>query len=455
MKALIGACLGFCLGVLLGWLTAAPWQLPAALAAVALAGILLTALLKKKTALFLCIGFATCCAGALWFEGALAYKNAPYAALTEGMQTFSGEALSSAEGDLYSRGVRCRVTSVNGHPVSPVTLWLSGDCVRQIRHGQQVRGVGMLYVTEDRAGALQGLVDCSAVQVEGKETFSLLDALRVNIRRVLRTSVGEEPLPQVLLLGGSGGMEPEFLSASSAVGASHFFAVSGMHLSYLAAVIFQLLRLFRARRSTCLKAVAVVLFACLCGLTPSIVRAAVMWLIMLLAEGLRREHKASLSLLWALTLICLADPLSIVSAGLQLSFAAMAGILWFLPSLQFEQDLFEGPKTRWWNAPFNLLAMTVAAQLLTQPLSVWLFGSYSWMAPLTCLILTVPVACLFWCTALTVIIGFVWPWAASLTGKLCLLISRLFAEAWGFWLPWEEILKWPTGWRSSFWQSIC
>ena len=81
------------------------------------------------------------------------------------------------------------------------------------------------------------------------------------------------------------------------------------------------------------------LFTLMAGATPSVVRAAFMASIVLLAPALGREADPATCLLGALMAILFCQPFAAGSASLQLSFAAMAGVLFLT-----------GPIYRWFAA---------------------------------------------------------------------------------------------------------
>ena len=109
-------------------------------------------------------------------------------------------------------------------------------------------------------------------------------------------------------------------------GIMHAVAVSGMHLAFLIGAV-QLL--FGRRRFLSLLSLPLLgFFALMAGATPSVLRAGLMAALVLLAPALERENDPATSLMAALLLILLCQPFSAGSASLQLSFAAMAGVLW-------------------------------------------------------------------------------------------------------------------------------
>src|SRR5699024_10572967 len=75
-------------------------------------------------------------------------------------------------------------------------------------------------------------------------------------------------------------------------------------------------------------------YALLTGASPSVVRASVMLVFPLLAPLFQRDSDSPTALSVALALILAANPFAAKSISLQLSFGAVAGLLWLTPKLQ-------------------------------------------------------------------------------------------------------------------------
>ena len=116
-------------------------------------------------------------------------------------------------------------------------------------------------------------------------------------------------------------------------GVYHITAVSGMHCGFLAAAVAFLVGWHRRRLLAVCTIPLLVFYALMTGGSPSVVRACVMLSLLLAAPLFRRENDGPTSLLTALMLILLHNPFAAASVGLQLSFGAVAGILWLTPKL--------------------------------------------------------------------------------------------------------------------------
>ena len=201
------------------------------------------------------------------------------------------------------------------------------------------------------------------------------------------------PLIQALVTGNREGFSDQFTASLQRTGLSHMVVVSGMHLSVLAEIVSVLLG--KGKRSTAvLTSVWVILFCGVVGNTPSVVRAAVMILLLQAAPLFGRESDPPTSLGFALMLLLLWNPFSATHIGLQLSFASVAGIQ--LAAQPIQKRLLalahlDGYERRRWIRVCTMvprfcittLSTTLGAMLLTVPLAAVYFGTFSVIAPLS------------------------------------------------------------------------
>ncbi|HEY3186547.1 MAG TPA: DNA internalization-related competence protein ComEC/Rec2, partial [Solirubrobacteraceae bacterium] len=132
-----------------------------------------------------------------------------------------------------------------------------------------------------------------------------------------------------LLLGTRGELPRETLEDFRRAGVYHILAVSGFNVALLASATFTALVLVRVpRRMAAGAAMTVVLgFACVAGPEPSVIRAAIMGVLVLGALVLDREASVVNSLALAGIAILAIRPGDLADPGFQLSFAATLGIV--------------------------------------------------------------------------------------------------------------------------------
>lgn len=113
------------------------------------------------------------------------------------------------------------------------------------------------------------------------------------------------------------------------------------------------------------------------GFSPSVCRAIVMQAILLLAPVLERQEDAPTSLSLALALLLAVNPYAVASVSLQLSFAAMLGILVVCPHIRV------GKGNRVLRYLQSGLALTAGANCFTIPLVLYYFRELSLLTPLS------------------------------------------------------------------------
>ncbi|APV43414.1 competence protein ComEC [Dehalogenimonas formicexedens] len=194
-------------------------------------------------------------------------------------------------------------------------------------------------------------------------------------------------LAQGLALGIRSGIPDEVNQAFSASGTSHLLAVSGQNLAIVAAVLLFAIRGLIGRRGywyVWLAMAAVWVFTILSGLASPVVRGAIMASIFVLAELLGRQKAAAPALCFAAALMVAANPQLLWSASFQMSFAAMAGLIFLLPPLdRFTRQAalkFPGKSSRFYGVfrwVAEGLAVSFAAVAGVLPLIAYYFGNIS------------------------------------------------------------------------------
>ncbi|WZO98307.1 ComEC/Rec2 family competence protein [Isosphaeraceae bacterium EP7] len=141
------------------------------------------------------------------------------------------------------------------------------------------------------------------------------------------------PLASALLLGRRGAIDPEVSDAFARTGTTHLLAISGLHLQVLALALGYGLRLLGVgrRRTWAAVALAALAYGVLVGLAPSVLRSAAMVVTACLAACTDRKGAAAGILAVAALMTLAWNPSDLFDIGCQLSFLAVAAILWLVP----------------------------------------------------------------------------------------------------------------------------
>jgi competence protein ComEC len=152
--------------------------------------------------------------------------------------------------------------------------------------------------------------------------------------------IGALPAPQgdlaaALLLGESPGMTSDDWDLYLRTGVIHVLAISGQHLVVLAGFLWFGLRLARVRRRQGAAIVAMVLlfYALVAGGRPPVMRSAWMVLAYAGAALLQRPTQPANTFALAWLLVALWNPADVCNAGCQLSFLAVAVLIWGVPGI--------------------------------------------------------------------------------------------------------------------------
>ena len=205
-----------------------------------------------------------------------------------------------------------------------------------------------------------------------------------------------------IVLGERAGVPPELSRAFAASGTTHLLAISGFNMTLVATAVALALRgrvgpVARALASV----IAIVVYSLLVGLTPSVLRAALMAGVASCGIVSGRRAATANALCVAVTAMLVADPASIDDLGLQLSALATAGlVLWQVPLSE---------RLGWLPSPVrDGLATTIAATLPTLPVVAGAFGRLSLIAPLANLVCVPSFPLLMLSGAATSVIGAIW-----------------------------------------------
>jgi competence protein ComEC len=196
-----------------------------------------------------------------------------------------------------------------------------------------------------------------------------------------RTQTAEEEQFAVLAamtLGDKSALTKELRETYSVTGASHILALSGLHLGIIYLLLF---RLTLGRRRSWLSQVVIILsiwaFAFLTGLSTSVIRSATMISIYaLFSVGGRHRSPVNILCFTAIVML-LVNPASLFDIGFQLSFSAVLAILLLMPLFEsfFPEHYFEGRPLQ--HYIYNMVGLSVAAQVGVAPLIAFYFGRFS------------------------------------------------------------------------------
>ena len=182
-------------------------------------------------------------------------------------------------------------------------------------------------------------------------------------------------LVTALTIGEKELLHKDHLNAFSRAGAMHVMAVSGLHVGMISLALSWILFFMRGKLRR-LKAVIIIAllwcFAFITGMSPSVMRATIMFTFLQTGSLMQRPASAMNNLLASAFILTVIRPPVIFEAGFQLSYLAVTFILVFYHRLYM---LFR-PGNRVIRYLWQVIALSLVAQAGTMPLTVKLFNIF-------------------------------------------------------------------------------
>jgi len=219
------------------------------------------------------------------------------------------------------------------------------------------------------------------LKTENKNFFSnIIYNTREKVLEILRTNIKgakELGLAEALLIGYKDDLDKTLVQSYSNTGVVHVIAISGLHLGLIYWLLLLLFKPLQKRKSfRWLRPVLVIaglwLFSLLAGAQPSVLRSAVMFTCIVLGESFSRKTSIYNTLAFSAFLLLCYNPYWLWDVGFQLSYSAVLSIV-----------IFMRPVYNWFYIKNKLLdfiwklnAVTIAAQILTLPISIYHFHQF-------------------------------------------------------------------------------
>lgn len=212
------------------------------------------------------------------------------------------------------------------------------------------------------------------------------EAMQTAIDTIPFREAGTNALIKALLTGARGGLDKDIVLAFRDSGASHILALSGLHLGIIYGIVrYSLSTIGNTRKAIYARYAATILlcgfYTLATGAGPSIVRAFLFILLNETARITHRHHTTGSILFAALIIQTVISPRSVMSAGFQLSYAAMAGIAFIYPAMRRFWPSVEdsrrgiGAKADILKRIWESAAMSISCQITTGPLAYLYFRS--------------------------------------------------------------------------------
>ncbi len=297
----------------------------------------------------------------------------------------SGEAVvtltEDPDGPQYQSSAIARFETFDGRDAGgrSVLVIASGDnlsALSTLDAGDRVRARGTLaplsgYATRNRWRHAVAQFRVSDVVAAAGPSDPWLQIANIARRAVLRGTTVLPATPRALLsgflLGDTRSIPDPLVQDFRDAGLSHLLAVSGANVAFALAVVEPALRRLRRGSRFAAGVGVLVLFGTMTRWEPSVLRAAVMAGLVMLARTVGRPADAKRVLVLAMMGLLIADPFLVRSIGFLLSCGACAGIVTGSSPIAAR---LRGPE--WFR---EALGVTTAAQIGVAPVLLATFGT--------------------------------------------------------------------------------
>ena len=248
-------------------------------------------------------------------------------------------------------------------------------------------------------------------------TYKISDEIKENIEEFM----GEKysGLLIGLLLGDSSKIDENMEENFKITSLTHILAVSGAQVSYIIAAMYSLLkRKIGIQKTRVVIIASLIFYTALTGFSPSIVRAGIMGIILMISGLVFRKNDIINSIAISLFFMLVYNPFLLENVGLQLSYLGTIGIIGFNKTIILILKNIQ-IRNRKWKYKINrklilliskikeILAVTMSASLAVVPVMIYhfnLFGTYFLITNLLASIIIGPITLL---GTLLVIISFI------------------------------------------------
>lgn len=196
-----------------------------------------------------------------------------------------------------------------------------------------------------------------------------------------------------LVLGYRADLSKETLAAYSKTGTIHALSVSGMHVGLVYLMLHAMLFFLNRKKATIIiKIIFIILaiwaYSLITGFAPSVLRSAIMLSIYILSKQFKKSNNSYNILAFAAFTLLIYNPFFIWDVGFQLSFISVFGLIYLQPKI-YEWLHF---KNKIADQIWNVTALSLSAQLVTMPLSVYYFHQFPMYFIISNLFILIPVS---------------------------------------------------------------
>ena len=239
-----------------------------------------------------------------------------------------------------------------------------------------------------------------------KAIKQIQNSLQVKFKEFIPSETSFQ-IASAITFGFRSNLSPQVFDVFSNTGTIHVLSVSGFHVSLMYLLFTMILSpLDRIPNGRQIRFSFILIFiwfyALICGFVPAVLRATLMFSLFLIGYWKNRVILSLNAVFSSAFLLLVYDPFMIFDIGFQLSYLAVLGILTFVPLFN---QLYS--RHNWlYKSFYNLVSVSIAAQLTTTPLAIYYFHQFPTYFLLSNIFITIPSTLILYLGSILVFI----PW---------------------------------------------
>ena len=202
------------------------------------------------------------------------------------------------------------------------------------------------------------------------------ESVQESVRNQLDKFMTEEnaDISFAMMFGDKSEVSYEIKNSFSKSGIAHILAISGLHVGVLVGFLMWIFKKCKVNKYVNFGIISafLILYCYLCSFSPSVVRASVMAIALMLAKLFGKRYDSLSAIGFAGILLILIKPLYVFDVGFQMSFACVIGIAVLSPTISKFLIKIKIPKFL-----AKPLALSISTQIALIPILTNCFGSFS------------------------------------------------------------------------------
>ena len=316
---------------------------------------------------------------------------------------------SNAQEKEYKNTYTIQVIEINKYK-KDVNLYLNTNKKQELKYGDIIKVKGKYKAPEVQRNYggfsyseylktlnIYGNVKAESIEVieksSGNDIQLLINQIRENVKTNAKRYLDEETYSIYLglILGDTTYIDDDIKENFRNSNMSHILAVSGMHITYIViGVVLFLSKLSGKKLAKIISIIVLMFYVIITGFSPSIIRASITAIIILLGCIINRKADVWTSLAISLFIILIYNPFLITNIGLQYSYMGTLGIILLnkniVSILTLEKNTnkhkirrFRILKTKFLESIFSklkeIIAVSISAQIFILPLTIFHFNT--------------------------------------------------------------------------------